>query len=234
MDYRLVVLDIDGTLLDTPHLPAWQQAVAQVTEGRRPALTTDQYQLRVAGRPRLAGARAALEAVGAAPDGDLVTRLASVKQELFHRLADTTVLFPDAQRFLVAAVEQEIPLAFCTASRNAGALLRARLTGHPHGARLIERLERSLAPAGYRDEPAREDALRRVGRIWDTDPAKCLLIDDADHGVAAGERSGMDAVLLDRFMDPANWPADRRITSLDEIGRGQIFSTRERVWSDHE
>ncbi|MFC9281150.1 HAD family hydrolase [Streptomyces collinus] len=216
----LVILDIDGTLLDTPHLAAWRQALGEVgglSEERGARLTSRAYQRRVAGRDRLTGAEAALRIAGMTPSPDLVERLADRKQRLFRRLMHTTRLFPDARRFLAGAAAQRTPLAFCTASRNAGDLLRRCVAGEPYAPWLLPRLDRSLGHHGHRGGVPRGEALLRVVEAWDVHPAACVVVDDAPHGVEAAAALGMRAVLVDRFGEPPPAPAGRTaVTSLDE------------------
>ncbi|MEO3807449.1 HAD family phosphatase [Sphaerisporangium sp. B11E5] len=219
-DHRLVVLDIDGTLLDTPHLAAWRKALAEVTGAGVERLTAAGYQRLIAGRSRSAGARAALEVAGVPPTDELVDRLAAVKQDIFQSMAESTVLFPDARRFLAEAAERAVPLAFCTASRNAGALLRTHLPG-PRAEWLSGRLDHSLASAGRHPGATRSEALVRVARAWNTSPLDCLLLDDSPHGVLAGARCGMRSVLVDRSEDgDGGHDFTWRVTSLDEIALG--------------
>ncbi|MFC9269630.1 HAD family hydrolase [Streptomyces zhihengii] len=220
--YGLLVLDIDGTLLDTPHLRAWNQALRQVlgpaianrTHG---GLTAYAYQRHVAGRPRDAGARAAFASVGVDPTPALVDRLVTVKQSAFLALASSTVLFPDAARLLDRAAERDIPLAFCTASRNAGTLLRGLLAGHPRAAWLTSRIDRSLGAGGPHPPADRVEAVRRVVRVWETAPERTLVVDDTEHGVAAGLTIGADALLIDRTAHRAPEDTAPRVSTLDEI-----------------
>src|SRR5471032_3231329 len=61
------IFDVDGVLLASPHEQAWREALVGFAEPR--LFTTAMYQAHVAGKPRLSGARAALEALGV-PDAD--------------------------------------------------------------------------------------------------------------------------------------------------------------------
>ena len=54
-----VIFDVDGVILASPHEHAWREALRGTTEPAR--FTTEFYQAHVAGKPRLSGARAALE-----------------------------------------------------------------------------------------------------------------------------------------------------------------------------
>uniref|UniRef100_A0AAU2W0Q8 Hydrolase n=1 Tax=Streptomyces sp. NBC_00008 TaxID=2903610 RepID=A0AAU2W0Q8_9ACTN len=215
--YALLVLDIDGTLLDTPHLHAWNQALKHVLGRDTGELTAHAYQLHVAGRPRDVGARAAFASVGVDPTPVLVDRLVAVKQDVFLALAGATTLFPDAARLLDRAAEQGVPLGFCTASRNAGALLRGLLTGHPHADWLIGRIDRSLDAGGSRPPADRADAVRRVVHAWRTVPQRTLVVDDTDHGVAAGTSIGTSAVLIDRTGHRRPDDTTPRVFTLDAI-----------------
>ena len=221
----LAILDIDGTLLDTPHLGAWRLGLAAVL-GRGsgdPAqdeslLSLDVYQRRVAGRPREAGARAALEQACGTATADVVAELARVKQDEFRKLAGTTRLFADAERFLERAARRELPLAFCTASRNAGGVLRDLAGTRPWGDWLVERLARSLGDAGHRGDLPRPDSLRAVAAEWGRDPHECVVIDDAPHGVTAARSAGMAAVLVHRFpYRPSVAADDVVVESLDAV-----------------
>jgi Glycosyl hydrolase family 65 central catalytic domain len=75
MAYQGAIFDVDGVLVDSPHQLAWREALKELLEGdwrdigdqtswtaERP--TTQVYQQVIAGKPRLAGARAALEHFG--------------------------------------------------------------------------------------------------------------------------------------------------------------------------
>ena len=53
------IFDVDGVLVASPHERAWREALRGITDPAR--LTTELYQAHVAGKPRLSGARAALE-----------------------------------------------------------------------------------------------------------------------------------------------------------------------------
>lgn len=217
----LVVLDIDGTLLDTPHLAAWREALGTVAAGRAARLTPAAYQRRVAGRDRVTGAGAALEIAGVTPSADLVERLAAEKQRRFRRLMHTTALFPDARRLLAQAAARRTPLAFCTASRNAGELLRRCVADEPYAPWLLARLDRSLGDDGHRGGVPRGEALLRVAEAWDSPPSACVVVDDAPHGVDAALALGMRAVLVDRsgVRHPAH-AARTAVASLDETPCG--------------
>ena len=56
------IFDVDGVLLASPHEQAWREALIGIAEPAR--FTTAMYQAHVAGKPRLSGAHAALEALG--------------------------------------------------------------------------------------------------------------------------------------------------------------------------
>ena len=56
------IFDVDGVLLASPHERAWREALQGFANPNR--FTSAMYQAHVAGKPRLSGARAALQALG--------------------------------------------------------------------------------------------------------------------------------------------------------------------------
>ena len=56
------IFDVDGVLVASPHERAWREALAGFADPAR--FTTEFYQAYVAGKPRMDGARAALEGLG--------------------------------------------------------------------------------------------------------------------------------------------------------------------------
>src|ERR1700722_13188676 len=72
------IFDVDGVLLASPHERAWRDALAGIAD---PALfTTAMYQAQVAGKPRGAGALAALEALGVPDASSKASAYADRKQ----------------------------------------------------------------------------------------------------------------------------------------------------------
>src|SRR5271166_6885048 len=58
------IFDVDGVLVNSPHERAWREALAGFADPAQ--FTTTFYQAYVAGKPRLEGARSALERLGVA------------------------------------------------------------------------------------------------------------------------------------------------------------------------
>ena len=118
------IFDVDGVLLASPHEQAWCEALIGIAEPAR--FTTAMYQAHVAGKPRLSGARAALEALGV-PDAERkAVAYAERKQkrldELIH--AGSVAAFPDALRFVQAVGALGWPMAAASSSKNANAMMR--------------------------------------------------------------------------------------------------------------
>src|SRR5580698_10735959 len=118
------IFDVDGVLLASPHERAWREALRGFAEPDR--FTTAIYQADVAGKPRLSGARAALEALGV-PDAERqAVSYAERKQkrlmELIH--AGNVAAFPDALRFVQAVGALGWPMAVASSSKNANQMMR--------------------------------------------------------------------------------------------------------------
>ena len=96
------IFDVDGVLLASPHERAWRDALYGLADPAR--FTTAMYQAAVAGKPRMSGALAALEALGVPDAARQVDAYAARKQARLEALiADGHVAaFPDALRFVAA------------------------------------------------------------------------------------------------------------------------------------
>ncbi|PHM47436.1 HAD hydrolase-like protein [Xenorhabdus miraniensis] len=122
----LLLIDLDGTLLDTPHYEAWRNAAHQF--GLK-ELTHEEYLANIAGRPRLEGASRLLELkkAGLLSEQDnlnssSISILAEIKQAEFLRLSVYARLFDDALRLLKRVELSQQMVKFYTASQNASSL----------------------------------------------------------------------------------------------------------------
>ena len=134
--FAACIMDVDGVLVDSPHERASRETLASLMEGPwrdlrgRTAWAPDRftgavYQRVVAGRPRLDGARAALEHFEVPDAARRAEEYAAVKQRRVEELieAGRFTAFDDAVRFVLALRAAGVPLAAASSSRNADALL---------------------------------------------------------------------------------------------------------------
>jgi beta-phosphoglucomutase len=118
------IFDVDGVLLQSPHEQAWRDALVGIADPAR--FTTAMYQASVAGKPRLDGALAALEALGVFDAGQHVATYAHRKQARLEELikGGRVKAFPDALRFVEAIRRLGWPMAVASSSKNANAMLQ--------------------------------------------------------------------------------------------------------------
>src|SRR5215218_11435070 len=141
MAFQGAIFDVDGVLVDSPHELAWRESFRMLMETEwldirdqtsysPERFTPAVYQQVMAGMPRMAGARAAMEHFGV-PDIDArVEQYAAGKQEYVVRLIEEGrfMAFPDALRFILAVKGMGIRVAAASSSKNAKLFLeRIRL-----------------------------------------------------------------------------------------------------------
>ena len=212
------IFDVDGVLVASPHERAWREALAGFAD---PVLfTTEFYQARVAGKPRLAGARAALEGLGVADAEARAPQYATEKQALIDRLiaAGEFEAFPDAVRFAGALRAAGFRLALASSSKNVAAMLR-RLTASD-GRPLLSIFDADLSGTDVpRGKP--DPALFLLAAKALNVPAKhCLVVEDAPAGIKAARAGEMAALGIARLGDEELLraaAADLVVTSLDQV-----------------
>lgn len=238
---RGVIADIDGVVVDSPHERAWRESLRALMEGEwssvrhrttwaPDAFTHAVYQQVVAGRPRLAGARAALEHFGV-PDADRrAPVLAAQKDAMITRLIDAGGFraHPDALRFLVDAKDAGMRLAAASSSQHARALL-ARVSlegvGERSGLSALDLFDVDVSGRAFaRGKPDPEMFLTAAAELG-VAPGDALVLEDAPAGITAARAAGMVAVGIARGGETellASTGADVVVTTLDEIDRAAL------------
>jgi trehalose/maltose hydrolase-like predicted phosphorylase/beta-phosphoglucomutase-like phosphatase (HAD superfamily) len=245
MPYQGAIFDVDGVLVDSPHELAWRETLKELMEGdwyniqdqtswTAERFTTQVYQQLVAGKPRSAGARAALEHFGV-PDLDQRTeQYAAAKLERVVRLIEEGrfMAFPDALRFILAVKDSGLRVAAASSSKNAKLFLeRIRLDtfaaeqrldyGFVHdGMTLGELFDTDISgrdlPRGKPDPMIFLTAAQELGLSSEV----CLVIEDATSGVQAAKAGGMAAIGVARLGDQEQLTdagADLVVTTLDDV-----------------
>jgi beta-phosphoglucomutase len=212
------IFDVDGVLVDSPHERAWREAVSAFADPAR--FTTAFYQAQVAGKPRLAGALAALEGLGVPDAASLAPAYAEAKQALIDRLVEAGEFeaFPDALRFVAALDMAGLKLALASSSKNAEAMLRQLEL--PDGRTLLSVFDADLSgrevPRGKPD-PA---LFLLAAAALDVPPSDSVVIEDAPSGIQAARAGGMAALGIARLHDEVllrEAGADLVVTSLDRV-----------------
>ena len=138
MRFKGAIFDVDGVLVDSPHERAWRDALERLmavgwtdlagqTSYSPSAFTSEVYQAYVAGKPREAGARAALEYFGIPDqDGRRVEEYMAVKQADLIALIERGefTAFEDALRFLLDLKAAGLRIGAASSSKNANIFLR--------------------------------------------------------------------------------------------------------------
>jgi beta-phosphoglucomutase len=212
------IFDVDGVLLASPHERAWRDALDNDAERSR--FTTALYQAEVAGKPREAGARTALDALGIADAALRVGAYAQRKQQRLEELiaAGCVTAFPDALRFVQALRALPWRLAVASSSKNANSMLqKIRLDD---GRSLLDAFAANVCGRDLRHGKPYPDIFLLAAQELGVMPAHCLVVEDAPAGIAAARAGQMTALGVARLDDAASlWGAraDLVVTSLDDI-----------------
>jgi beta-phosphoglucomutase len=215
---RAGIFDVDGVLLASPHERAWREALEGFASQDR--FTTETYQAHVAGKPRLSGARAALEALGVRDAEQRAEAYAERKQKRLEELiqAQEFSAFPDALRFVQAILALGLPIAVASSSRNANQMMQeVRLRP---GQTLLEAFSVNVCGRDLRrGKPDPEIFLLAASELA-VSPAHCFVVEDAPAGVEAARTGRMMALGVARLGDEAlleRAGANLVVTSLDEV-----------------
>ncbi len=224
---RAAIFDVDGVLLASPHERAWREALEGFADPAR--FTPDMYEDEVAGKPRLAGAVAALKALGVPDAAGRAAAYAERKQKRLEELihSGSVAAFPDALRLVQAIAALGWPMAAASSSKNANGMMKAiRL---PSGKSLLDMFAVNAPgwdlPRGKPD-PA---IFLLAAKGLKAEPASCFVAEDAPAGMEAARAGGMAALGVARRGDEAIlWAAgaDVVVTSLDEVAIDDLAAGR--------
>lgn len=240
--FQAVLFDVDGVLIDSPHERAWRETLEELmaTEWQEIAprtsysplrFTTAVYQEVIAGKPREAGAQAALEWFGVPDAGARARVYGERKQALLLRLikAGEVAAFPDAVRFLIGVKSIGLAVAAASSSRNADALLASiQVDAFAQGPLAPGGVTPNLEPeSGPRPQFLRPgmtlldlfdvripgadmprgkpypDLFLAAAAALGAAPERCLVVEDAPSGVQAAKAGGMTALGVARLEDEA-------------------------------
>jgi beta-phosphoglucomutase-like phosphatase (HAD superfamily) len=181
------------------------------------------YHERMSGKPRKAGATAALEYFGVPDIERRVQEYGEYKQEMIIRLISEGRFsaYDDAVRFVVEVKKAGIPIAAASSSKNAKLFLervdlgRFGASGNLHGFFDVDVSGRDFAH-GKPDPEIFLTAAKELG----VDPADAFVAEDAVNGIQAAKAGGFGALGVSRADDVdalAAEGADIVVTDMGEI-----------------
>ncbi|WP_028937645.1 HAD family hydrolase [Pseudonocardia spinosispora] len=235
MTFRGAIFDVDGVLVDSPHEPAWRDSLRELMEGdwsdivgdtswTPDGFTSQVYQQVLSGKPRMDGARDALEHFGV-PDVERRAKVyADRKQAKVVALIEAGKFkaYPDAVRFVLAVEAAGIPTAAASSSKNAGMLLqRIELDefGRP-GEVLLDVFDADVSGRNFAHGKPAPDIFLAAAQELGAAPADCFVVEDAPNGIQAAKAGGMAGLGVARADDAdllADKHADLVVTSLDQV-----------------
>jgi beta-phosphoglucomutase-like phosphatase (HAD superfamily) len=252
--FQGAIFDVDGVLVDSPHEPAWRDALRELMDGEWSGIAADTtwtpeafssavYQKVLSGKPRLDGARDALEYFHVPDVQERAQRYADYKQQKVVALieAGKFTAFPDALRFVLAVADAGIPTAAASSSKNAGLMLRQiRLDqfADEHGLRakvlrpgltLAAILDADVSGRDFAHGKPAPDIFLAAAQELTAQPAACFVVEDAPNGIAAAKAGGMTGLGVARADDAdllAEEHADLVVTSLDQVDRDALVNGR--------
>ena len=243
--FQGAIFDVDGVLVDSPHEAAWREALRQLMESdwkdiqpqttwTPESFTPQVYQQVMSGKPRMSGARAALEYFGLPDVEQRVEEYATRKQHMVTALieAGQFTAFPDALRFLLAVRATGIRVAAASSSKNAGLFLRqirldtfAQENGITSefvspGLSLLDFFDADVSGRDFAHGKPHPEMFLTAAQELGTAPTESFVIEDAAAGVQAAKAGNMAALGLARADDAdllAKANADLVVTTLDDV-----------------
>ncbi len=252
--FQGAIFDVDGVLVDSPHEKAWRESLRELMEGDWAGIrarttwspdgfTPSVYQQHVSGKPRLSGARAALEHFHV-PDVDTrVVAYGERKQAMLMRLIDAGdfTAYPDALRFVIAAKGNGLRVAAASSSKNADLFLgKVRLDAFAAaegisspvirpGLTLLELFDVDVSGRDFAHGKPDPEMFLTAAHELRVEPARAVVLEDAASGVQAAKAGGMAAVGIARADDAdllSDAGADIVVPSLDHVDTAALIAGR--------
>ncbi|MGZ8679215.1 MAG: HAD family hydrolase [Solirubrobacterales bacterium] len=244
------IFDVDGVLVDSPHGRAWRDTLRDLMQTRWSDIrssttysperfTPRVYQNVVSGKPRMSGARAALDYFHVPDAGIRAEVYAERKQQMVLELieAGEFTAFPDALRFVLALSDRGLRLAAASSSKNAGLMLAqirldtfAEDQGRDYDLlrpdlRLRDLFEVDISGRDFARGKPDPEIFLTAGEELGLSPRDCFVVEDAVAGVEAARAGGMAALGVARGDDAELLTAagaDLVVTTLDDVALDRL------------
>jgi len=246
--FQGAIFDVDGVLVDSPHEQAWRESLRELMEGdwrdvagqtswSAERFTPQVYQEVMSGKPRMAGALAAMRYFDV-PDPERRAQVyADHKQKLVVALikAGDFEAYPDALRFVLAVRDARIPIAAASSSKNADLFLEQirldtfagqqglRYDFVHAGLTLKDFFDVDISGRDFKQGKPNPEIFLTGAHELGAPPQACFVVEDAVSGVQAAKTGGMAALGVARAEDAAILAAahaDLVVESLDEVDIG--------------
>ena len=254
MGFRGAIFDVDGVLVDSPHEQAWREGLRQLMENdwsdvrsqttyAPEKFTPEVYQRVMSGKPRYAGAQAALEHFEV-PDAERrALEYGDRKQVMIVELIEASQFhaYPDALRFVLAVKDMGLRVAAASSSKNANAFLeRIRLDEFAEeeglsydfvrpGYTLLDILDANVSGRDFEQGKPHPEIFLTAAEELGVPPGESFVVEDAANGVQAAKAGNMAALGLARAEDEElleEAGADLVVTSLDEVSLDALAEGR--------
>ncbi|MBM9509425.1 HAD family hydrolase [Actinacidiphila acididurans] len=203
---RAVLLDLDGTLVDTEGL--WWAAETEVFAGLGHVLD-DAHREVVVGGPMSRSVGHLISVTGTTATLAELTVLINARFEAL--IARGVPLMPGARRLLTELSAHGVPTALVSASHRRTIDAMLRWLGPEHFAFTVAGDEVG------RTKPDPEPYLTAAARLG-ADPADCVVVEDTRTGVAAAEAAGCRVVVVPSVVPIEPAPGRTVVRSLEEVG----------------
>jgi beta-phosphoglucomutase len=243
--FQGAIFDVDGVLVDSPHERAWRDSLRELMENDwsdireksnwTPERFTPQvYQQVMSGKPRMAGALAALQYFDVPDPEGHVELYAERKQAMVIELikAGEFHAYPDALRFVLAVRAAGIPTAAASSSKNAGLFLsQIRLDTFAEeqglhydfvgpGLTLLDFFDVDISGRDFKQGKPNPEIFLTGAKELGAPPTACFVVEDAVSGIQAakaGEMAGLGIARADDADALAAAHADLVVESLDDV-----------------
>jgi beta-phosphoglucomutase-like phosphatase (HAD superfamily) len=244
-EFRGAIFDVDGVLVDSPHERAWRDALRELMattwKNLRPEtsysperFTAQVYQQVMSGKPRFAGAQAALEYFDVPDAATRARTYGERKQAMLTTLIEAGEFhaYPDALRFIIAVKDVGIPVAAASSSKNADLFLgnialdtfaeENELTSEhvTPGLTLLDFFDADISGRDFAHGKPDPEIFLTGAEELGAPPERCFVIEDAVTGIQAAKAGRMAALGISRADDEellATAHPDVLVRSLDDV-----------------
>jgi beta-phosphoglucomutase len=253
-EFQGAIFDVDGVLVDSPHEAAWREALRELMQSEWSDISGDTtwtaegftpqvYQQVMSGKPRMSGARAALEYFEVPDAGTRAEAYGERKQAMVIELieAGEFAAYPDALRFIIAVKDAGIRVAAASSSKNAGLFLqqiRLDTFAEEHGMSseslrpgltLLEFFDADVSGRDFAEGKPHPDMFLAAAQELGIPPEHNFVVEDAAAGVQAAKAGNMAGLGLARADDIEQLTAagaDLVVTTLDDVDLAALSDGR--------